>query len=74
MDPNEPAPEQQNLRWKKIVRLFKKQEKLPKSQIPLTEKNLTVYFNPDYNEEHDAYHPVQGPRKISVSEWIQLLP
>jgi hypothetical protein len=74
LDPNKPLPEEQNLRWKGLKSIFKKQEKIPKSSIPLTQRNLEEFFNPDYSDEHHAFHPVQGPRKVSVSEWIQLLP
>jgi hypothetical protein len=51
-----------------------KSKKLPKSPIPLTERNLTEFFNPDYTEIHDAYLAVRPQRKVSVSEWLQLLP
>ena len=49
-------------------------KKLPKSPIPLTERNLTEYFNPEYTDIHDAYLPRRPQRKVSVSEWLRLLP
>jgi hypothetical protein len=62
--------------WKALLNKFplSREEKLPSSSIPLTERNLTEFGNLGYSDEHDAFHKVRGPRKISVSEWIQLLP
>lgn len=76
MDPNKPLPEERNPHWKALKAIFKKKQKIPKpkSLIPLTQRNVEEFFNPDYNDEHDAFHRFQGPRKISVPEWIQLLP
>ena len=77
LDPNKIRPDPTPSRIKQV---FKKlagkdpESKLPKSTIKLTERNLTEFFNPDYNDEHDAFHKVQGPRKVSIPEWIQLLP
>ena len=73
-DPNKPLPHQRHLRFRRLTAVFKRKQKLPRSPVPLTERNLTEFFNPDYDDEHDAFHPVQRPRKVSVSEWIQLLP
>jgi hypothetical protein len=74
IDPHHPCDHRS--RWKAFLDKFhlSKQEKLPPSPVPLTERNLTEFGNPDYLDEHDAFHKVRGPRKISISEWIQLLP
>ena len=63
-------------RWKTLlVKLrLRKLSELEPSTIKLTQRNLEEFFNPDYSEEHDAFHAVQGPRKVSIPEWIQLLP
>lgn len=77
LDPNKIPPDPPPSRFKQA---FKKlagkdpETKLPKSTVRLTERNLTEFFNPDYNDEHDAFHKVQGPRKVSISEWLRLLP
>jgi hypothetical protein len=77
-DPNKIPPDRNS--QSRIKQVFMKltgrdpESKLPKSTVPLTERNLTEFFNPDYNDEHDAFHKVQSPRKISIPEWIQLLP
>lgn len=76
-DPNKIPPDPTPSRIKHVLRKLTGRDpesKLPKSTIPLTERNLTEFFNPDYNDEHDAFHKVQGPRKISVPEWIEQLP
>jgi hypothetical protein len=76
-DPNKIAPDRNPSR---IRQVFKKlagkdpESKIPPPTIPLTERNLTEFFNPDYSDEHNAFHKLQGPRKISIPEWIQLLP
>ena len=74
IDPDHPYNHRS--RWKALLDKFRlsKEEKLPPSPLPLTEKNLTEFGNPDYCDEHDAFHKVRGPRKVSVSKWIQLLP
>ena len=77
IDPNTIPPDKNPSRFERV---FKKltsnhhDSKIPPSAVPLTKRNLTEFFNPDYNDEHDAFHKVQGPRKISIPEWIQLLP
>jgi len=71
-DPNKHLPGGQP-RWKDLLKRLSKKDpscKLPKPTVPLTTRNLTEYFNPDYNDEHDAFHQVRGPRKISIPEWI----
>lgn len=79
-DPNKPsaAELQQKRIWSRLLKRIRpsKEEKtqLPPSLVPLTERNLTELFNPDYCDEHDAFHEVRGPRKISIPEWLQLLP
>jgi hypothetical protein len=77
LDPNKIPPSRNPSRIKRVFRRLAGKDpesKLPPSTIPLTERNLTELFNPDYNDEHDAFHKVRGPRKISIPEWIQLLP
>jgi hypothetical protein len=78
IDPNKipPVPPESS-GWRKLLRRLSRRDstsKLPPSPVRLTERNLTEFFNPDFNDEHDAFHRVQGPRKISIPEWIQLLP
>ena len=73
-DPNKPLPEEEKNLKNFLRKLREKEAKLPKSEIKLTERNLTEFFNKDYNPEHDAFHEFRGPRKISVSEWLQLIP
>jgi hypothetical protein len=48
--------------------------KIPKSSVPLTRRNLEEFANPDYTEIHDAFLGFRPQRKISVHEWLQLLP
>jgi len=74
IDPDHPYNHRS--RWKALLDKFhlSREEKIPSSPIPLTERNLTEFGNSDYKDEHDAFHKVRSPRKISVSEWIQLLP
>jgi len=77
IDPNKIPPNPPKKRWKRVFRKLSKRDSDPKlspSTIRLTERNLTEFFNPDYNDEHDAFHRVPGCRKISIPEWIQLLP
>ena len=62
-----------------MLDLFKKllprEKKLPRGTIlPLTKNNLELYFNPDYAELRDAFFGVRPQRKVSVHEWLQLLP
>jgi hypothetical protein len=75
-DPNTPLHPKR--RWssllKKLVLQKDPAHKIPKSLVPLTERNLTEFFNPDYCDEHDAFHPVRHQRKVSISEWLQHLP
>lgn len=78
IDPNKIDPDHpcKRSKWQAFKEKLhrSKDEKLPETRVLLTERNLTEFFNPDYCDEHDAFHQVHGPRKISVSEWIQLLP
>lgn len=79
-DPNKPSADQlqQKRIWSRLLKRFRpsKEDKtqLPPSLVPLTERNLTEFFNTDFTDEHHAFHPVLGPRKISIPEWLQLLP
>lgn len=79
-DPNKPSASelQQKRIWTRLLKRFRPSKEhhaqLPPSLVPLTERNLTEFFNPDYTDEHDAFHQVRGPRKISIPEWLQLLP
>lgn len=80
-DPNKPSPQQlqQKRIWARLLKRIRRPSKddeplLPPSLIPLTERNLTEFGNPDYNDEHHAFHPLQPSRKLSISEWLQLLP
>lgn len=57
---------------KKLSRIREKQP--PKSTIPLTQRNLEEFHNPDYTDIHDAFVRVRPQRKVSVHEWLQLLP
>lgn len=64
---------------KKLLNIFKKllprEKKLPRGTIlPLTKNNLEVYFNPDYADIRDAFFGIRTQRKVSVLEWLQLLP
>jgi len=79
IDPHKSDPDQpgRRTRWqafKEKLHRSKEEKALPGARILLTERNLTEFFNPDYCDEHDAYNSVRGPRKLSVHEWIQLLP
>ncbi|KAJ9647830.1 hypothetical protein H2199_001606 [Coniosporium tulheliwenetii] len=67
-DPNKTSSQHsRESRWKRIVQKLSLNKdpaaKLPKSYVPLTERNLTELFNPDYNDEHDAFHKRQLPQK-----------
>jgi hypothetical protein len=75
-DPNKIQPESHPADSQVLKRITDRdlESKLPKATIPLTERNLTEFFNPDYNDEHDAFLKVQGPRKISIPEWLSVLP
>jgi hypothetical protein len=72
-DPNTPRHSNKKplLSLKKLI-LREKQP--PKSTIPLTVKNLEQFHNPDYTDIHDAFVRVRPQRKVSVHEWLQLLP
>ncbi|EON61413.1 homogentisate 1,2-dioxygenase [Coniosporium apollinis CBS 100218] len=64
-DPNKTSSQHsRESRWKRIVQKFSLNKdpaaKLPKSYVPLTERNLTEFFNPDYNDEHDAFHKTEA--------------
>lgn len=80
-DPNKPSPSQIQQRrvWSRLIKRIRlprssSHPKIPKSLVPLTERNLTELFNPDYCDEHHAFHEFRSPRKISIPEWLQLLP
>jgi len=74
IDPDQPVRRSKWQAFKEKLYRPREERTLPEARILLTERNLTEFFNPDYCDEHDAYNPVHGPRKLSISEWIQLLP
>jgi hypothetical protein len=63
-----------------LKKLILREKKLPKSQVPLTQRNLEEFFNPDFNpnitgtEKSDAFLAIRAKREVSVLEWLQLLP
>ena len=57
-----------------LKKITAREKKPPKSSIPLTKRNLEEFHNPDYTDTHDAFLSVRPQRKVSVSEWLQLLP
>jgi hypothetical protein len=57
-----------------LRKLVEREKKPPKSQIPLTKRNLEEFHNPDYTDVHNAFLTVRPGRKVSVHEWLQLLP
>lgn len=79
-DPNKIRPDPQPSRIKTIFRKISgKTTKLPPTSVRLTERNLTEYFNPEYNPEvvigeQHAYFKLQDRRKVSIPEWIRDLP
>lgn len=72
-DPNKPLPPKKPLDAL-LKKLVVREKKPPKSTIPLTVKNLEQFHNPDYTDVHDAFIRVRPQRKVSVHEWLQLLP
>jgi hypothetical protein len=79
-DPNKIPPDPQPSRIKTLFRkLSGKTTKLPPTSVILTERNLTEYFNPEFNrevviDEQHAYFKLQDQRKVSIPEWIRDLP
>jgi hypothetical protein len=74
-DPNTPRHTNKNKRpLISLKRLILRKKQPPKSTIPLTVKNLEQFHNPDYTDVHDAFVRVRPQRKVSVHEWLQLLP
>jgi hypothetical protein len=81
-DPNKIPPDPQPSRIKTLFRKLSGKTSNPKpppTSVRLTERNLTEYFNPEYNpdvvfDEQHAYFKLQGARKVSIPEWIQHLP
>jgi hypothetical protein len=71
-DPNTPLHPKKRL--DSVLKKLQREKKLPKSQVPLTKRNLEEFFNPDFTDTHDAFLAVRPQRKISVHEWLQLLP
>ena len=74
-------------KWKSSMRTIQNTFKLGHSQKPrfkkvapshlkLTKKNLEEFLNPeDYQADHNAFVQVRKqPRKLSVPEWIGMLP
>jgi len=57
-----------------LKKLVEREKKIPKSSIPLTKRNLEEFHNPDYTDVHNAFLTVRPGRKVSVHEWLQLLP
>lgn len=80
LDPNKIPPNHPPSRIKTLFRkLSGKTTKLPPTSVRLTERNLTEYFNPEYNPEvvigeQHAYFKLQDRRKVSIPEWIRDLP
>jgi hypothetical protein len=74
-DPNTPRHTNKNKRpLISLKRLILRKKQPPKSTIPLTVKNLEQFHDPDYTDVHDAFVRVRPQRKVSVHEWLQLLP
>jgi hypothetical protein len=74
-DPNSPLHPKKP--FASLLKIFSALEKKPpRHRIPLTQKNLEQYsgLDCDYSDIHDAFLPVRARGKISVSEWLQLLP
>ena len=80
VDPNRPdlsLSSRPTSKWKTLLtklKISKAKDNIEPSPVKLTQRNLEEYFNPDFIDEHDAFHRIQRPRKISIPEWIQLLP
>lgn len=75
-DPDTPLHTKHRLDFLINILTLARVKKLPKSSTPLTQRNLEEYsgLDPDFSEIHDAYLPVRPRGKISVSEWLRLLP
>lgn len=75
-DPNTPLHTKKRLEF--LIEIFTgaRVKKLPASPTPLTTRNLEEYsgLNPDFSEIHDAFLPIRPRGKVSVSEWLRLLP
>jgi hypothetical protein len=57
-----------------LKKLIEREKKIPKSNIPLTKRNLEEFHNPDFTDVHNAFLAFRPGRKVSVHEWLQLLP
>jgi hypothetical protein len=64
-----------------LKKLVEREKKPPKSYIPLTKRNLEEFHNPNYSDTVDAeyiqaltYNASLTVRKVSVHEWLRLLP
>jgi hypothetical protein len=72
-DPHTPLHHKKSLQ-SLLRKLTEREKSPPKSSIPLTRRNLEEFHNPDYSDTHDAFVKVRPQRKVSVHEWLQLLP
>lgn len=61
-----------------LLKIFQAREKkIPKSGVPLTKRNVEEFFDPStYSDIDDAFirPSLRNRGKISVQEWLQLLP
>jgi hypothetical protein len=73
-DPNTPLHSKKPALRTVLRKLIEREKKLPKSRVPLTKRNLEEFHNPDFTDVHDAFLAVRPGRKVSVHEWLQLLP
>jgi hypothetical protein len=78
-DPNTPLHPKRSqkvlgLLLKKFTERASQGKKVSKSPVPLTKRNLEEFANPDYSDIHDAFLGIRPQRKVSIHEWLQLLP
>ena len=73
-DPHTPLHSKKPLLSTLLNRLFEREKSPPRSLVPLTRRNLEEFHNPDYTDIHDAFLTVRPQRKVSVLEWLRLLP
>lgn len=72
-DPHTPAHPKKSFE-SLFKRLTTREKKVPASNVPLTKRNLEEFHNPDYTDIHNAFLTVRPQRKVSIHEWLQLLP
>lgn len=73
-DPNTPLRPRNKLQLV-LKKLQLREKNPPKGAIlPLTEHNLQLSLSPDKPDFHHAFLAVCPERKVSVQEWLQLLP